>query len=293
MMIGVIVILVILLFIFLHFRKKMKKLVLPNVYLITGGVKSGKTFLSVSLAIKQYKKNLFSWYFRLPFQKFKKFFNEKLRRKQNRFIYEIPEKPVLYSNIPLRYVRFSKLTVDIVLRRVRLPLNSVVLIDEISLLADSLMIHSNKFNDVLKNFFKLFAHANGNNSYCICNTQSYLDNHFNVKRCVGSYLYISRKTKWPFITTLKVREMLNIDDHSYNVSGEDFELSLLTLWSWNKTYKKYDSRCYSSLTDDLPLANIDNILLGSKDSLKADTILSLQAAYLYYLEQERKERSKK
>lgn len=284
--VAIIVVLVILCIILFRVRKKIKKLTLPNVYLITGGVKTGKTLLSVHLAIKYYKKNLFWWYVRFPFEKFKKFFNEKLRK--NKVKYDIPLKPVLFSNIPLAYVKYSALTIDVILRKVRLPLNSVVLIDEISLLVDSMMIQSDYINTALKNFFKLFAHANGNNAYCICNTQSFSDNHYNVKRCTGSYLWIHKKTKLPFITLFKVREMLNVDEHSINTTNEDFESSLLTLWTFNRTYKKYDSRCFSSLTDYLPYAEQNNFYKTNKDSLKANDVLSLQQAYQYFLDLQRK-----
>lgn len=286
--IGIIVVSVILLVVVLKLRKRAKKLKLPNVYLITGGVKCGKSLLSVNLAIKQYKRNLLKWYLTLPFMKLKQFIQRK-----HKDGYKVPLKPVLYSNIPLRYVKYSKLTKDILLRKVKLPLNSVVFIDECSLVFDSLMIYSNKFNEILKNFFKLFAHANGNDAYCIMNTQAFSDLHFNCRRCCGSFLWIYSKAKFPFITILKVREMLNIDDVSINTSDSDFESSLLTMWLWNKTYKKYDSRCYSPLTDDLPLANIDNIYKGRKDSLKSDDLLSLQADYVYLLSLERKEKNKK
>ena len=50
------------LFLLVYLRKKFKTLSLPCVFFVSGAVKSGKTLLSVHLAIKEYKKALRNWH---------------------------------------------------------------------------------------------------------------------------------------------------------------------------------------------------------------------------------------
>lgn len=64
-----------------------KKLRYGNLVLITGGVKTGKTQLSVALAVKQYRKQLAKW--------------RRTCRKARRRYEPLPEKPLLYSNMPI------------------------------------------------------------------------------------------------------------------------------------------------------------------------------------------------
>ena len=73
---------------------------------------------------------------------------------------------MLYSNMPLNHVKYNDLTIDIIMRKVRIPYKSVVLIDEASLLADSLSgsVSRNmtkeakeRFDYINENFTKEFA----------------------------------------------------------------------------------------------------------------------------------------
>ena len=113
---------------------KVKHLKTPDVYCVDGGVKTGKSLVCVMLAIKQYRKNvikiaILNWFRRIAncFRKFKGKEDKPLR-----------DRPMLYSNMPLNHVKYNNLTLDIILRKVRIPYKSVVLIDEASLLADSM-----------------------------------------------------------------------------------------------------------------------------------------------------------
>ena len=57
-------ILVLLLVLYFVYRKNFKILKVPSVCLITGGVKTGKSLLSVNLSIKDYKKRHRVWWFK-------------------------------------------------------------------------------------------------------------------------------------------------------------------------------------------------------------------------------------
>lgn len=254
--IGAIVLLVVI-------RRKLKILKIPNVFLITGAVKTGKTLLSVHLAIKQYRKNVRKW-------RIKKLLCFLLRR-------DAPQKPMLYSNIPLRWQRFNRFTLKILERKVRIPDNSVVLLDEASLIADSMLFNDKLINNKLMLFVKLFGHAtHGGN--LIINTQSIADLHFSFKRCLNNYAYIYQSTKFPFVTIMKVREMIYSTDNSMtNNFSEDIEMSMRTMIILNRTYKKYDCYCYSIFTDELPYqVNYDTEILTRFDSLKTKNLVSLQ-----------------
>lgn len=280
--IGVIVVLVIIAALLFHFRKKIKKVKLSNVFLVTGTVGSGKSSLSLSLVKSKYNWNVFCYYIGLPFQHFKKWFWKKFKHCD----YEIDLKPMFYSNIPVNFPH-NRLTIDILQRRVRIPLNSCVFIDESSLLADSMMYKSLYINDMLRNFFKLFRHYAGNNAYCVLNTQVYSDNHFSVKRTVGTFLFIHDRVKLPFITLCHVREFIALDGEGTNNNNfdDDVEESMKTLWFFNSIYKKYDSRCYSILTDKLAY-QVDYKKSKGKFDLKCADVLDLHDLYNMCVEKE-------
>lgn len=258
---GIIVVAIVVLILI---RKKIKVLKIPSVYLITGAVKTGKTFLSVHLAKKQYRKAVFKWYFRYLFAVI-----------THR---ERPKKPMLYSNIKLRWTRFNRFTLNILERKVRIPDKSVVLLDEASLIADSMLFADKDINNRLMLFVKLWGHYSHNGSLII-NTQALSDLHFSFKRCINNYCYIYNSTKLPFITIMKVREMMYSDDKNNitNIYNDDLELSMRTLIVFNKVYKSYDSCCYSIFTDDLPYeVDYDSEILRGFDSLKSRDLVSLQ-----------------
>lgn len=256
-------IIVLSLVVYFWIRKKIKVLNVPNVFLISGAVKTGKTLLSVHLAKKEYKRNLRAWYIRFFFSKL--------------FRLEVDEKPMLYTNIPLARVQFNLLTMDIILQKKRIPNKSVVLIDEASLLADSTLCKDKNINNKLMRFVKLFAHYS-HGGKLIIDTQSISDLHFSFKRCMNNYLYIYSRVKYPFITIMKVREMLYSDDGSLmNNSNEDIELSMRKIIIFNRTYKDYDCYCYSSFTDMLPFeVRYDVEKLTKHDDMKCYNLVSFQ-----------------
>lgn len=261
------IIFILILFLYFKFFKLVK---LSNVFLIDGAVKGGKTLLSVNLAIRQYRKNVFRYYISIPFIKLKGFFNH--------MKYDL-KKPVLYSNIPLRKIRYTFLSLDIIKRKVRIPNKSVVLLDEVSLVADSMLYKDMITNEEIQLFIKLFGHYS-HGGYLIMNTQSISDLHFNFKRCISNYYYIHSRIRLPFFTFIKVREMLYSDDNGNvtNVINSDLEESMKRVIVSNKYYKKYDCYCYSSLTDKLPYY-YKNEYIKSRYNLKTNDIISFRKFY--------------
>ena len=277
-------------FLLVFIRKKFKLLNLPCVFFVSGAVKSGKTLLSVHLAIKEYKKALRQWHIKrwlvkifLPF-KYHAMYDVYDDWKFGGYLVPLRDydfdkcefPPMLYSNIPLAMVKYNPLTIDIIENSVRIPNRSVVLIDEISLFADSQLFKDKDLNNILMRFFKLYGHYS-HGGKLIIDSQSIADNHFSLRRCMSSYLYIQERKKLPLVSILYVREMIYSEDKSaINVVEEDIELSLRKVIIFNSTYNKYDCYCYSVFTDYLPYKVVYDVELKTKkDNLKCDSIVSL------------------
>lgn len=244
--------------------RKMKKINLGAVTTVVGGVKSGKSAVSVHLAIRQYRRNHFSW-------RVKRFFCKLFRR-------SLPEEPLLYSNIPLAKYPYVPLTTDVLLRKKRIRYKSVILMDEASLIADSMLIKDQKTSAELLLFCKLIGHESrgGNliiNSHCIS------DLHFAMKRTTSTYYYINDLRKFPFICVSHCREERYSDDGStINVYNEDVSETMLNIWFPKSVFKLYDCYAFSVLTDSLRVSS-DVVRHSKKDSLKVTEICSFRDVF--------------
>lgn len=257
MLIIIIILIIILVLLFFHIWN-FKKIKMTNVFLVTGGVKTGKSFCSVWLAIRKYKSQVFKYHIkRFILKYFKYLLINKDKRKVWDTKYQSLEKPVLYSNMKLANINYSLLDLDILTREARIPYGSVALFDEVSLFADSMSYKydnkENMLNEKLTLLIKLWGHMT-RGGYLILNTQAIGDCHYAFKRCISSYLWIHSKTKLPFFTILKVREMLYSEDGSTNnIANEDISETLKTIIIPNKYFKYYDCFCYSIFTDNKPV----------------------------------------
>ena len=232
--------------------KKIKSLDFPCVTIFTGGVKCGKTTLAVRTAIKKYRLIHLKWWIKT-----------KIFRKDK-------EEPLLYSNIPLS-VPHVRLTQELLLRQKRFNYGSVVLCSEASLVADSQYFRDKDFNDTLTLFNKLFGHETGGirnksmgTGYLIYDSQNLNDLHYSIKRVSSTYYFIQKCIKWiPFILVFNVREMTYVDDTTINVYNEDSEDTMKKVIILKKWWKKFDSCCYSILTDNKSIENkiikVDNL----------------------------------
>lgn len=270
-------IILILLFIFLIFflSTKIKRLKLDCVSLITGGVKTGKSTLSVHLAIKKYKKNHRVWWFKRYIL-------------MNRNV----EEPLLYSNIPLT-CEYVPVTQEMLERKVRLNYKSVMYLCEMSLIADSMSFKDELLNEQLTLFIKLYGHETHGGSLFI-DTQSVLDNHFAVKRCISRNLYIYHLIKWiPFLLVFKVRELYYSEDNStINVIEEDLEDSMKLVICTKGVWKKFDCYAYSIFTDHRP--NECEILNENKKrNLKVNQLVTFKKYQTLNLENNEKKGDEK
>ena len=245
-------------FIFIFIKTKMIKV--PNVFLITGAVKTGKSLASIPIVKRKYRSAKIKYFI-------KKY-----------IFFKDVEKPMLFSNIHLRKIKYNLLSLDVIKRTKRVPYGSICFIDEASLLADSMSYKNEKLNEEINLFLKLFGHET-RGGYLIMNTQSISDLHYGIKRCINSYLWIHSRIKLPFITILKVRELIYSDDSttSINVASRDVEDDLKLMFVLNRNYKYYDAFCYSIFTDNLPIyCDYDYGIKNYKDSLKTDVLISFR-----------------
>lgn len=226
--------------------------------LISGGVKTGKSTFGVALSIREYKKAHRNW-------KFKKAICQMFGR-------EIPEEPLLYSNIPLA-VPYVPITLEMLQRQTRARYKSVLYVCEASLVADSQFFRNMELNDRLLLFNKLIGHSTRGGKI-IYDTQQIADCHMSIKRCVSEYFYIHHLVKWfPGYLVAYIRE----DRYSYDGTvvssySKDVEEELTRVIIPKKTWKYFDCYCFSSLTDNLPVE--DTAVVA--DSLKVDSIVSFK-----------------
>lgn len=248
---------------------RIKDLNYGNLTLVTGGVKVGKTMFSVYLVKRQYKIQLRKW--------------RRACRKCKRHYLNFPEKPLIYSNMPLKVKwGYSPITEDHVLQKARFRYGSVIYFNEITFIAGSKDIKDDQINDTLLQFYKLIAHSS-RGGFCIVDTQAIQDAHFALKRSLSTYYMIVKKIWLPFFNIVFLRENIFVDGEntvaidtqvdpqdSPLVGGKKLYVRLLphTLW------KNYDQYAYSYLTDHLPCP--DTVLKPGKDDLKVKHLLRLK-----------------
>lgn len=212
---------------------------LNSLVLVSGGVKTGKSTMSVYFALKKYRRALFCY-------RLAKIFFSIFPKKAKAL-----EKPLLYSNVPLA-VPYVPLTEDLILRKKRFAYRSVVYIQEASLLADSMNWHDDTVNDNVRLLCKLIAHET-KGGCCILDSQQPSDLHYGIKRNLSTYFYIHRSFHIPFFLICYVREMLYSDESGVqNVFDDDVEFGLRRVIIPTRVWKKFDCYTYSALTDHLP-----------------------------------------
>lgn len=247
---------------FIHkFTSRFKFPKIGSLTLVTGGVKTGKSTFSVGLAIKDHKRQVRK-------VKLANFFRKLFRKK----LFELP---LLYSNVPLN-CNYVPLTTDLLERKKRFVYRSTIYIQEASLVADSMLYKDTELNERLLEFHKLIGHETLGGAL-IYDTQAICDCHMSIKRCVSNYFYIHHLVKWiPFFLIAYVQECRYSEDGTIiQAQNQDTEVTLKRVIMLKSTWKKFDSYCYSVLTDDLPVEKSITKGADLKD-LKARKIISFK-----------------
>lgn len=243
-------VIIIVLIIYWRVRKNFKFLKVPSVCLVTGGVKTGKSMLSVNLSQKDYIKVHRSWWFAT------KFLHKKL------------EEPLYYTNSYTNFgILHKKLNNKVryigtehLLREIRFNYKSIIYVNEASLMADNMDFNDKVRNVDLSLFNKLISHmTKGGKIYY--DTQSPLDCHYSIKRVCSTYFFIQKQLNLLLFHVLYVRELVNMDI-GVNDFTDDVDTTtrkvLIPFW-WHKHYDRY---YFSYLTDDLKKKNEKAKLYG-------------------------------
>lgn len=263
---GFLILAVLVYFFYTKVLSKFKAPKLGCVVFVDGGIKSGKSLVSVFFSLHAYKVRHFVWSI---MHKIKDY-----------------EEPLIYSNIPLN-IPYVDLTKEMVLRLERFNYGSIVFIDEASLFADSrLSIDDKKSNLDLLKLVKLFGHET-HGGMLIYNSQSIDDMHVAFRRGLSQYFYVHHITKWiPFFCIAYMREMIYAEDGSViNNVSDDLEKSLQKVIIPKRYMKYYDRYAFSYETDGLP----HNHKPKRAKSLKAKRLVSMRDWFGYdYTDKENK-----
>ena len=245
------------------FNKLFKIPKIGNLCLVTGGVKAGKSMLSLHFAIKKYKRVLRG-------TKFVNFFRKIFKK-------ELLEIPLFYSNVPVG-IPYVLINDDILMLKNRVAWGSVMYVQEASLFADSQLVKKDDINENLLLFNKLCAHFGL--SLLMYDTQSISDLHYSIKRSLSNYFYIHHNIKLPLLPfcVLYIQEYRYSEDNSLvSVSGvEDLENTLKRVIIPKSIWKKYNSTCFSKIVEDLPVSA--DVIIPTND-LKIDKIISFRDNY--------------
>lgn len=246
-----------------------------NMVLVTGGVKTGKSTMSVWLACRQYWRQRRKWWIynhliypmfhKLPYPRFK--------------LMKPKEEPLFYANIPVAVKGYTPLTRDLIQRKTRFRYGSVIYVCESSLVADSMSYKNDLLSESMLLLNKLIAHET-RGGYIFYDTQSAHDNHYAVRRCLSQYFYIHHMTKWiPFFCVAWVREMKysGSDDGNgeVNVYSDDVEQTLRAVVIPKSVWRRFDCYCYSIFTDHLKVEERTK-LVRKWDRKKARKIISFK-----------------
>lgn len=235
-------------FLYVLYRKNFKILKVPSVCLITGGVKTGKSLLSVCLSQTDYKIRYIKWWL------------------LTHILHKDLEMPLYYTNTTssfgnLKRKKKHKLDKNIVyitkehlMRDIRFNYGSVIYINESSLLADNMDFNNQERNVSLSLFNKLIGHETRGGAIYY-DTQSPLDNHYSIKRVSSVYYFIHKSLDFFLFRVLYVREMINTENGVNNFT-DDVETTTRKVLVMRWWYKRYDRYEFSYLTDDLEVNNI-------------------------------------
>lgn len=233
---------------------------------VTGGLGSGKSYLCVLLACRAIGKARFHW--------FLKFLKCKLLRRS------VPEKPYLYSNIPIKSRAFRPLTREHLLCEDRIEEYSIVMIDEIGSVASQYDFDNPNVVGALHWFVRFFRHIIGGRFFI--NDQS----SSNIVKCVRVRLNVvynlENFRRWFKITPwckidiepLKMSEDIQNTNNVSSRQKKEF-LFFLAPYRWIKFLRRYDSRCYSIIYDCVPKINSHEGIKIRSD-LKTNRFISLE-----------------
>ena len=204
-----------------------------TVVAFTGGLGSGKSFLSVQMAIKLLKRKRREVFFY-------NLFHPKKKKK---------ERPLLYSSIPVKVSRKEMATVltdEHLLLQKHIVKNSVLLLDEIGGYCSQFDFRAPNA-DVFDEFVRFFRHYV--QGYLVCNDQCSENIVLQVRRRLNTVYNLMGFRKWFFIVyTVKVRN-ISVSEEIKTIEEQDTEDNMTTLFGFMPLFRRYDTHCYAHRYD--------------------------------------------
>ena len=209
-----------------------------TVVAFTGGLGSGKSFLSVQTAIKLLRrKRREVWWHNLTHKKDKR------------------EMPLLYSSIPVRVSKKEMATVltdDHLLLQRHIVKGSVVFLDEIGGYCsqfDYRAVNADVFDEFVR-FFRHYVQG-----YLVCNDQCSENIVLQVRRRLNTVynLMCFRKHFFGLFYTVKVRN-ISVSEEIKTIEEQDTEDNMTTLLGVMPFYPRYDTHCYAGRYDRVEVA---------------------------------------
>lgn len=216
-------------FVLWRFIRSYKLNTYDTVVAFTGGLGSGKSFLSTETAIKLLyrKRREVRW---------KNLFRKKADK--------LP-KPMLYSSIP---VKISKKENAIILTekhltlQEQLVLGSVCFIDEIGSFC-SQFDYKAKNADIFDEFVRFYRHYT-KNGYIVCNDQCSENIVLQVRRRLNTvYNLMGFRVWFKFFYTVKVRN-ISVSEEIKTIEEQDTEDNMTILFGLMPLFRRYDTHCY-------------------------------------------------
>lgn len=238
----------------------------------TGGLGSGKSFMSTLTARRELRKNRI----KTAFYNFK----QRILRRPTL------ERPLLYSSIPIRISKHEmsvKLTADMLTLQEGFVKGSVVFIDEVDVFANQFAFgnhnviecqskkeikakqdgssdfDSGLFDEEIRLFRHLFS-SPACECKLICNTQATSNITTIIRRRMNTVFVLSRFRKWklPILSwfvvpyTVEVRN-ITITDEITNTSDGSAEDNMRIHFGFMPKRKLYDTHCYKHRADTIPI----------------------------------------
>ena len=212
-----------------------------TVVAFTGGLGSGKSFLSVDMAIKllRRKRREVRW--------------KNLFRKKGE---KLPL-PLLYASIPVQISKKESaviLTEKHLILQEKLVQGSVCFIDEIGSFC-SQFDYKAKNADVFDEFIRFYRHYT-KNGFIVCNDQCSENIVLQVRRRLNTVYNLMGFRKWfGLFYTVKVRN-ISVSEEIKTIEERDTEDNMTTLFGLMPIRRRYDTHCYSGRYDYVPDGDI-------------------------------------
>ena len=232
----------------------------------TGGLGSGKTLLSVKKTIKMYRKNVWKYYTKVKLLK-------KLGLRKNVQLV----KPLCLTSIPIllnpKTKEFSiQLTKEHLLLQERLPLHSVVLLDEIGAFASQFDFKEKNVIQVFDEFIRFYRHYTQGgyivvNDQCSENIVLVVRRRINIVHNLSNCFVFFRHLCWYYDRQITISEEIKTIDTAVDEQRSDTQDNKVLHFCFINP-KLYDTYCYSNRYNRVPLKSFKRY-----DRLKSETLL--------------------